>query len=164
MFGGIEIAPPTDVLKAYKDAAQQRPKLARTAFQRLARQSRRRVLDKVTEEPGEPGYPLRWKSAKQRRFVMRKLRLENNLPYTRTHLYVKSFKVEYRTTDFDGFLELTNSDPASIFIGGDEQQPFHIDTGWVYVPGVVSDERVVVEDAAIETWFTVDDAFAGVMR
>ena len=161
---GLKVTPPTDVLDAYKGAAQRRPVLVRTAFQRLARQSRRRVLDKVTEEPGEPKSPIDWTTPKQRRFVMRKLRLENDLPYTRKHTYVQSFKVEYEASDFNGFLSLQNDDPAADYIGGDEQQRMHIQTGWVSVAEVVSDERVIVEDAAIEIYLTLEDEFAGIMR
>lgn len=46
-------------------------------------------------ETGKPvEYPVQWDSEKQRKFVMAKLRRENNLPYRRTGAYERSYIVE----------------------------------------------------------------------
>lgn len=52
-----------------------------------------KMLPRLQTEPGKPGYPLTWRSPKQRRFVMAKLRREGNLPYQRTHGLARGWKV-----------------------------------------------------------------------
>ncbi len=71
------------------------------------------IKQKMEVEPPPPTYPINWDNPKQQRFVMRKLRQENNLPYTRTHAYVQGFVQER----FDNGISLSNAHPAAA-IGG----------------------------------------------
>lgn len=58
-------------------------------------------------------YPIQWDSERQRRFVMAKLRAENNLPYKRIGAYQRGWTV---TKLPDGY-SLSNTHPAGA-IGG----------------------------------------------
>lgn len=86
--------------------------------------------------PGSPKYPLRWKSARQRRYVMAKLRREGNLPYQRTGQFQDAW--DFSLFGFDGGFEAIigntaktdRGEPLATFIVGQHQQPFHADTGW----------------------------------
>jgi hypothetical protein len=71
------------------------------------------IKARMQVEPPPPSYPIKWDSEKQRRYVMAKLRKENNLPHTRTHEYINGF-VQDRTDDS---VTLSNPDPAAA-IGG----------------------------------------------
>jgi hypothetical protein len=125
--------------------------------QRLKRPASRE-LQRLQVKPGSPRYPLDWQSDKQRRYVMAKLRRENNLPYKRTDKLINSYDVELADDTSGGaILSVVNTDPKARFVVGDDAQRMHMQTGWVQIADVVSDARVEAEDLLIETWFTVVD-------
>lgn len=86
----------------------------------------------IAKYPGGPRYPLRWKSDRQRKFVMAKLKREGNLPYRRRASGGLGGGWTSKTTRrFDGVQGvLGNNAPHAIFVQGERQQPFHTDTGW----------------------------------
>src|ERR1051326_8788812 len=51
------------------------------------------MLKELETEPGAVVYPIQWTSDKQRKFVMAKLREDNNLPYQRTGNLAKAWQV-----------------------------------------------------------------------
>jgi hypothetical protein len=162
MISGVQVTVDADVLIAIADTARKSPKLMATAYDRATRRLRKRLIDDLSVEPPKPTYPLRWKSDKQRRYVMAKLRAENNLPYQRTGALIKAWKVVL-TPDADGsIMTVSNNAPAARYVVGDDQQPFHIDTGWPSAARVIADYRVEAENVLIDTWFTVSDPTAGV--
>lgn len=55
-----------------------------------------RVKVRMSEEGKPIRYPVQWDSERQKRFVIAKLRRENNLPYARSHRYRLSWQ-EART-------------------------------------------------------------------
>lgn len=151
-----------DVLDAFADAARSAPKLTSVAYNRALVGVRRQILDAFQKEPGAPSYPLRWKSDRQRKFVMAKLRREGNLPYRRTGKLLDSYEVTLIADENGGVLQVTNKSPNAVFVVGDWAQPFHLDTGWVQMATVVSEFDEVALDILIETWFTLTDPYAGV--
>ena len=55
-------------------------------------ESAAQTFTNIMQRPGrKPTYPLTWDSEKQRKFVMAKLRRENNLPYQRTGAHVNGW-------------------------------------------------------------------------
>lgn len=60
------------------------------------RETAGRVRSRMAETGKPVTYPIDWDSPKQRRFVMAKLRRENNLPYRRTGRYEASWKVKHK--------------------------------------------------------------------
>jgi hypothetical protein len=85
----------------------------------------KRVMKIMTKEGSPSVTPVQWDSEKQRRFVLAKLRMEDNLPYQRSGDYVNNFKIE--RTDAGSMLK--NSRPGAIFISGgakgDRQSNIH---------------------------------------
>jgi hypothetical protein len=84
-----------------------------------------RRLDRVLRQyiPPRPDYPIRWTSERQRRFVLAKLRRENNLPYKRRgiqRLWVITI------TERDGIYTVSARNPANsaIYVYGHRQQRF----------------------------------------
>ena len=99
--------------------------------------------------PGKPSYPLRWRSAAQRQAVMAKLRAENNLPYRRTNRLKKSWDAEkdvQSITIYNDAKDPTTGEFYADYVIGEDQQPFHADTGHVQA----SDRHweVVIDDIA----------------
>lgn len=85
----------------------------------------------IAKYPGRPHYPIRWASARQRRFVMAKLRREG-MPYVRRGSAGVGGAWTSAVTDApQGIIGvLGNNAPHAIFVQGPRQQPFHADTGW----------------------------------
>jgi len=95
----------------------------------------RRMNRELMAQPGRPKYPIRWASEKQRKYVMAKLRRENNLPYRRTGKLARSWRIRAALQLVGGQVWMEN--PATIAayiygsrVGQSPQQPFHKDTGW----------------------------------
>lgn len=96
------------------------------------------LLVALKTEPPKPSYPLRWKSKRQRRFVMAKLRRANQIPYSRTHDLVRSWQVKTFIPSLGiAQIIILNSSPVAAYVQGQYQQPYHIDTGWKNVQDVV---------------------------
>lgn len=159
-----QITVPTDVLDAIRETAQRSPKLMQTAYERATRRLRKQILDSLREEPGRPHYPLRWKSDKQRRYVMAMLRESGNLPYDRTGALLKAWDVRLEDDGDGGIMVVENTADSARYVVGDDAQPYHLDTGWIQGADVVSEFRPIAEDVLIETWYTIADPFAGVPR
>lgn len=158
----VKVTIDLDVLQAIANTAQKSPKLMQTAYDRNTRRLRSRIVERLAAEPGTPQYPIRWKSDKQRRYVMAKLREEGNLPYQRTHALSEGWKAVVEQDGSGGIMTVTNPSPIARYVQGDDAQPFHLDTGWKQVGDVISDARVEAEEVLIQTWFTVTDG--GVFR
>lgn len=85
---------------------------------RVARRSVARL--KVPPRPNNnTDYPLAWKSERQRRYVMAKLRREDNLPYQRTGRLTNSWDVRYVGLKDGGAVEVVNPSGRIIdFVAG----------------------------------------------
>jgi hypothetical protein len=160
MISGVQVTVDDDILLAIADTARKSPRLMQTAYERNTRRLRARLLADLRDAPGPPDYPLEWKSRKQQRFVMRKLREEGNLPYVRTGTLSANWRVTLTPDTAGSIMEVSNDTPYARFVQGDDQQPFLLK--WPSVGMVISDYRVEAEDVLIETWFTVSDPTAGV--
>jgi hypothetical protein len=141
-----------DVLEAIADAAKTAPRRMNKAYKRRVKTIRQNVLDELRETPGKPRYPLRWKSDKQRKFVMAKLRREKNLPYQRTGMLEAGWTTEILDQKDGAIFQVQNRLPFARFVQGDDAQPFHLDTGWPQAADIVSKWREKATDLLIETW------------
>lgn len=119
-----------DVIRAWREQLGKTPALMQEAQARVVRTYRPDILDSLRAYPGKPRYPLRWKSERQRRYVMAKLRKENNLPYRRTGKLAQGWRVVSNTRGDIGEIAILNSTAYTRFVQGDDAQPFHLDTGW----------------------------------
>lgn len=152
----VKVIVDTDILQAIAEQAQKTPKLMQTAYDRATRRLRSRIVETLSTEPGPPQYPIRWKSQKQRRYVMAKLREEGNLPYQRTHALSEGWKAAIEQDGSGGIMTVTNKSPVAQYVQGDYAQPFHLGR-WPQAGDVISDARVEAEEVLIQTWFTVTD-------
>jgi len=158
----VGVLVPLDILAAIDDQMGKTPRLMQVAFKREVSRLRTQILVELAVEPGPPKYPLRWKSNRQRRAVMAKLRSEGNLPYQRTHRLVRGWRADYLDTSDGGLMRVYNEAPYAEFVQGDNAQPFHLDSGWVQAAPVLTKWEDRASDRLIEIWFTVSDPFAGV--
>lgn len=155
---------PVDILDAIDDQMAKTPGIMQTAWKRALGQIRSQILSELSREPDKPRYPLRWKSPRQRRAVMAKLRREGNLPYQRTHRLARGWQVDFRDVADGGIMQVYNNVPYADFVQGDSAQPMHLDTGWIQAAPVITKWEDVAADRLISTWFVVSDPFAGIPR
>lgn len=161
----VKLTVETDILEAIAEAARTSPKLMQTAYDRNTRRLRSRMIKELSTEPRASTPPIRWKNARQKRAVMRKLRLMGMEDgYVRSHALSKAWKANLKPDGTGGIMTVTNNTPYVEFVQGDWTQPFHLDTGWPQAGDIFSRYRVEAEDVLIATWFTIVDDFAGVRR
>lgn len=159
-FQAVTIKPSDDIFEAFAEQMRQTPNLVKTAVNRQASKARSKLLPKLREEPPDPTYPLRWKTEKQKRAFFATDGFGRGIGAPRTHDISQGWKVEINNRDFVS-IDVFNTNPATIFVEGDEQQPFHIDTGWIFAPQIISDAWDAFEDVLIDTYFTVADPTIG---
>jgi hypothetical protein len=146
-----------DVLEALQASLQKASDITRFTINKVALpRIRNKARELLMQAPGAVKYPILWTSERQRRFVMAKLRRENNLPYRRTGKLLRGWKVASSPIDNGLGISVSNNDPAARYVIGDRQQVFHALTGWYQV-----DDKVIVlseyaNNEAIEAWYSID--------
>lgn len=158
----IKIDPAQDIIEALADQMQKTPALLRTALKRQGTRFKTRILGELRTEPGSPNYPLRWKSEKQRRAFFATNGFGRGIGAPRTHALSRGWRVDIDDSQFLN-LDVYNVENYATYVIGDDQQPFHIDTGWLYAPRILAAERERFEDVLIDTYFTVADPTAGIL-
>lgn len=162
MLSEVELTVPADVFDAIGEQAMRTPNLMATAVKRTVRARRRIILRRLRDEPGQPKYPIRWASARQRRAFFATNGFGRGIPTVRTGKLLRGWQVDSTINTRGGSITARNDVPYMQFVQGENQQPMHIDTGWVYAPKVLVEEEEHLEEALIETWYTISDPFAGV--
>lgn len=158
----VTVTIPTDVINAINEQIAETPALMARAYTRAASRLKSRMLDELRTMPGPPHYPLRWKSERQRRYVMWLLKSQNNLPYQRTGELSRAWEVNIASSEDGGSITVENDTPYAQFVQGDSAQPFHLDTGWPQAAPIISKYAEEAEEVLIQTWYTVTDIFGGV--
>ncbi len=146
-----------DVLDAVRETAKQAPARMRRKLDAIARGPRaQRLIIRLSSEPGRPRYPLRWKSAKQRRYVMAKLREAGNLPYERSHAISRGW-VFLLDSIQEGQGSFIAQNPARgvEYVQGDYAQMMHIDTGWPQAAPIIQEFAAGFESDVIDAWYEV---------
>jgi hypothetical protein len=161
---GAYITPPTDVIEAMNSQLEASPMLMQRSYRRAMVRVGQNALSELSVEPGTPHYPLLWKSARQRRFVMALLREQGNLPYQRTHMLSESWRYLIDDLESGGEFSVFNTDPTARYVIGDDAQPYHLETGWTQAAPVLMRYMELAESVAVDTWFTIVDEFGGIPR
>lgn len=161
-YNAVKIEPRDDVFEALAEQFQKTPALLNTALKRQASKSKSRILGRLREEPGNPSYPIRWKSEKQRRAFFATDGFGRGIGAPRTHALSEGWTVDIDGSNFFS-MDVYNKKDYTRFVEGEDKQPFHIDTGWLDANPILRDESERFEDVVIETYFTVGDPTAGVL-
>ena len=98
------------------------------------------VRDKANIYPPRRHGSIRWRSERQRRYVLANV----SLPYRRRGYLAKQWAVTQLSRTRAVVL---NAAPYASFVIGKHQQPFHADTGWRRVDEVVKE---VARDAQVK--------------
>ena len=153
-----------DVLDAMQRRVVAAPALVEGAYRRQVVRVRPKLLSKLRAYPGAPKYPLRWKSARQRRAFFATNGFGGGIPYQRTGKLGAGWNIDITPLAEGGQVVLSNTQSYMPFVQGDSTQPFHLDTGWPQMGPIVAEIRQELDDRLVETWFTLTDPTAGVPR
>lgn len=155
-----------DIVDAVGEALVAAPGITTTLIKRRFNRVRSKTLAKLRAEPTlwPPGEKRRWKSDRQRIYVIIKLREDGNLPYLRTHNLVNAWEVNLTLGNDGGNITIENNDPAVGFVQGDFTQPMHLDSQWPQAAPIAVEAQDELNDGLIDEYFTATDPFAGVPR
>jgi hypothetical protein len=138
------------------------PKLMQRAMKRRQSRLKKLTLAIVAVEPGTPHYPIRWASQRQRRAYFATDGFGHGIPYRRTGALTEAWDAQFVFDADGGSFVIENTSPIATYVIGDQQQPWHADTGWIDAEEVI-DSRVVplVMNDFEETFYAIADPFTG---
>lgn len=119
------------------------------------------MLPYLKANPGPVKYPIKWKTDKQRRAFFASNGFGNGIPTKRTGEIIAAWRVVNKSRGFKGFLQLVNAHPAVDFVQGEDQQPFHKNTGWVTAQETIDKFQPVIDRRVDEDWFFATRRYAG---
>lgn len=151
----LSITVDDDIIVAYQELFRDLPKLSQRAFRGEITRVTRPMLDELTATPGPPQYPIRWKSERQRRAFFASNGFGRGIPTQRSGALQEAWSVEVVGGQFDMDVLVDNDLPYAQYVQGDDQQPFHADTGWPLAAPIVDRYSELVGDALINTWFSI---------
>jgi hypothetical protein len=111
----------------------------------------------VTANVPKPSYPLVWKSQKQRRFVMAKLRKEGNLPYRRTRKFQEGWKTNAIRDRSASILTVSNDSNITEFVAGSSADRQPMFPHWYHYEDVMLEAEELATDMAINAWFDIGE-------
>lgn len=147
-----------DVLIAIREAAEQSRQAMRREAGKVARgATAQKIIVALAREPGPAKHPVLWESARQRRYVIAKLRREGNLPYRRSHRMAQGWRVvlEELSGDQGGFISIQNSARGAEYVSGELQSRQHAATGWPLARLVIRENEAALQDELISAWYRV---------
>ena len=123
-------------------------------FGKIARgKTSQKVLRRMYRDPGPVKRPIRWKSAKQRRAYFATDGFGRGIPTRRTGNIQRAWRAVLEEEQ----IAFVNDNDAASYLQGDDQQPFHMDTGYETIQNVVADYLEDYENEAIDGWYRVVD-------
>ena len=153
------------VFEALEDALERAPKtIQATVDGPIMTRLNDTLLTQLRTAPGPPRYPLKWRSEKQRRFVMAKLRRENNLPYKRKSPgLVDGWELETAFEVDSGGISLIHPWDGIRFVvgplGSDVRQPMF--PHWFDADALLESAAGDAEDILVQSWFAILDTPIG---
>lgn len=113
------------------------------------------VRELVTAQIPKPTYPLRWKSEKQRRYVMAKLRKAGNLPYQRTGDFQRAWKVTAVKDKSGGVIAVSNDSGITEYVAGSSKDRQPMFPQWYHYEDVLLQAEEIATDMAINAWYDI---------
>lgn len=154
------VLPDKDVLEAIALQLPKAPILMHAVMMLKVRKLDSEVISLLRVEPPKPTYPLRWKSKKQRAAYFATNGFGKGIPYRRTGDMLKRWATKFEPAPDGGEILEQNDSPYVDYVQGMNQQPFHIDTGWVFAPPIIVEADIVATEYMIDAWYEVGEQIA----
>lgn len=103
----------------------------------------------------KPTYPLTWKSPKQRRYVMAKLRKEGNLPYRRTGAFQRGWITKAVKGQGESLISVSNGSDITEFVSGSSSDRQPMFPQWYHYEDVLLKAEELASDLAVNAWFDI---------
>lgn len=113
------------------------------------------VRELVNARIPPPTYPLRWKSPKQRRYVMAKLRKEGNLPYRRSGAFQRGWKTTASRARDSSILAVSNDSEITEFLAGSSSDRQPMFPHWYHYEEALLKAEALGTNLAINAWFSI---------
>lgn len=150
----VELQVDLDVADAFAETAVNAPSAVRRIAGQVARGDvAQAMINELAFIPGKPRYPLAWTSDRQRKAVIMKLKREGRLGRSRTGKHARAWRVVVIDAAV-GQIALQNNEPGTAFIYGPFpfRQRMHGETGWPFMPVIVTRYQPKLQDALIDGW------------
>lgn len=144
-----------DILRAYQQKLNNAPNLLQRAYRGEVQRITNKALRELKAQPGPPRYPIRWKTARQRRAFFATDGFGRGIPTQRTGALSRGWQVDYTQSGLSGQVEIYNDADHARYVQGDDAQPFHLDTGWPQAAPIMVRTQDELTDALINTWFAI---------
>lgn len=155
MVEGLVIGIDKRDIASIEQAFQKAPRTMNLFVNRTLKEDvERRMRAKLQTNPPPPRYPLKWKSERQRKYVMAKLRAENNLPYQRTGALIAAWEFNANTSEVGGLIEIVNPSPVARYVFGADRQPMF--PHWYDADRILLEEQQYVTEVLEDTWFLIN--------
>jgi hypothetical protein len=112
------------------------------------------LIRDLSQEPGKRSGKVRWKSDKQRKAYFASNGFGKGIPYRRSHKLAQGWRVVV-VSAAKSEISVENSQGYTRFVQGDDQQPFHSDTGWRQAGPIINRFREPFEDALVKGWYRI---------
>jgi hypothetical protein len=150
----------TDILINAERKLVESPKLLARALKRRQPRLKKLAVSIVAVEPGPVHHPIRWKSERQRRAYFATDGFGQGIPYQRTGALNQAWDAKFEFDADGGDFVIENTSPIATYVIGDDQQPYHEQTGWIKAQEVIDDRIVpLVFNDFEETFYTICDPF-----
>lgn len=137
----------TDGLEAFQRGIEQAGDAVTAYGKHEVRPFVSQLVDRLLRQPAGPVvYPIEWASDKQRRAFFATDGFGHGIPYVRTGHYTHSWHVRGEYGDGFGGIVVFNDADYAVYVGGQHQQPFHRNTGWIYTPDALQVIVLQTED------------------
>lgn len=154
----------SETLEADAKFIHESPKLMATAMRRNVSRLKSRMLKvrRAEPPPASAAYPLRYKSAKQRRKVHALRRERGGGSYVRTHELVNDWDMTVTIDGNGGSINIFNDNPVAHFVYDPFRQPMFDKIGWLDAVAQDDKDEIELQRVVDETWLTINDPKAGV--
>lgn len=157
-----------DVFGDLNKTAQDAPIRFREALKQRSQAVKTQALSVLMTVPGPVVYAdngrLRWKSRQQRIAFFASNGFGGGIPTQRKPEpggVLGAYDVTVNAEGFNGSMFLVNNYPDAQYIIGDDQQPFHADTGWVKIDAAAQEIAPVFTEVVIAAWNEAVEPRAG---
>jgi hypothetical protein len=104
-----------------------------------------------------PTYPLVWRSERQRKFVMAKLRKSGNLPYKRTRDFQKAWKTIAVKNGGESVLSVSNDSNITEYVSGSSSDRQPMFPQWYHYEDALLEAEELATDLAINAWYDIGE-------
>lgn len=155
----LEVVLDADVIDAVIDAATRSPRAVDALVNKsLKGDLERRLVRRLSVEPGPVRYPIAWTSERQRKAFFASDGFGAGIPTGRSGRVARGWQLTGKFANGRGEFIVENPVEYAQFVYLPDQQQFHANTGWMgqqEIDVIVLEESEWANDQLTEAWFSI---------